>query len=39
VAVPGATTASIGLPDNPRQGGAWIMDAGKTSAHIMTPGH
>jgi hypothetical protein len=39
IAVPGATTASIGLPDNPRQGGAWVMDAGKTSAHIMTPGH
>ena len=39
IAVPGATTASIGLPDNPRQGGAWIMDAGTTTAHIMTPGH
>jgi hypothetical protein len=39
IAVPGATSASIGLPDNPRQGGAWIMDAGTTSAHIMTPGH
>ena len=38
IAVPGATTASIGLPDNPRQGGAWIMDAGTTTAHIMTPG-
>ena len=39
IAVPGATTESIGLPDNPRQGGAWIMDAGTTTAHIMTPGH
>lgn len=39
IAVPGATTASTGLPDNPRQGGAWLMDAGMTSAHIMTPGH
>lgn len=38
-AVPGATTESTGLPDNPRQGGAWIMDAGTTTAHIMTPGH
>ena len=39
IAVPGATTESTGLPDNPRQGGAWIMDAGTTTAHIMTPGH
>ena len=39
IAVPGATAESIGLPDNPRQGGAWIMDAGTTTAHIMTPGH
>ncbi len=38
IAVPGATTESSGLPDNPRQGGAWIMDAGTTTAHIMTPG-
>ncbi len=38
IAVPGATTESTGLPDNPRQGGAWIMDAGTTTAHIMTPG-
>ena len=39
IAVPGATTESLGLPDNPRQGGAWIMNAGTTTAHIMTPGH
>jgi hypothetical protein len=38
IAVPGATTQSIGLPDNPKQGGAWIMNAGTTTAHIMTPG-
>ena len=38
IAVPGATTQSIGLPDNPRQGGAWIMNAGTTTAHIMVPG-
>ena len=37
IAVPGATTQSTGLPDNPRQGGAWIMDAGTTKAHIMVP--
>jgi hypothetical protein len=38
IAVPGATTASTGLPDNPRQGGAWIMNAGTSTAHIMVPG-
>jgi hypothetical protein len=38
VAVPGATSQSLGLPDNPRQGGIWIMDAGTTTAHLMTPG-
>ena len=38
IAVPGATTQSLGLPDNPKMGGAWIMNAGTSSAHIMTPG-
>jgi hypothetical protein len=38
IAVPGATAQSLGLPDNNRQGGAWIMNAGTTTAHIMTPG-
>ena len=38
VAVPGATTASTGLPDNNKMGGAWIMGAGTTGAHIMLPG-
>jgi hypothetical protein len=38
IAVPGATSQSTGLPDNPRQGGVWIMNAGTTTAHIMTPG-
>ena len=38
IAVPGATTQSLGLPDNPRQGGVWIMNAGTTTAHLMTPG-
>ena len=38
IAVPGATTATLGLPDNGKQGGAWIMGAGTTGAHIMTPG-
>ena len=39
VAVPGATAESTGLPDNGKQGGAWIMNAGTTTAHIMIPGH
>lgn len=38
IAVPGATASSLGLPDNNKQGGAWIMNAGTTGAHIMTPG-
>jgi hypothetical protein len=38
IAVPGATTASTGLPDKAGQGGVWIMNAGTTTAHIMTPG-
>jgi hypothetical protein len=38
IAVPGATTATLGLPDNGKMGGAWIMGAGTTGAHIMTPG-
>jgi hypothetical protein len=38
IAVPGATTQSTGLPDNPKQGGAWIMNAGTSTAHIMIPG-
>ena len=39
IAVPGATSESLGLPDNPGQGGAWLMAAGTTTAHIMIPGH
>jgi hypothetical protein len=39
IAVPGATAQSMGLPDNPKQGGSWIMNAGTSTAHIMTPGH
>ena len=38
IAVPGATTASLGLPDNGQGGGVWIMNAGTSTAHIMTPG-
>jgi hypothetical protein len=38
IAVPGATTASLGLPDSGRAGGVWIMNAGTSTAHLMTPG-
>lgn len=38
IAVPGATSQSTGLPDTRDQGGAWVMFAGTTSAHIMVPG-
>lgn len=37
IAVPGATTQTTGLPDNGRQGGAWLMNAGTSKAHIMVP--
>jgi hypothetical protein len=38
IAVPNATTQTTGLPDNANAGGVWIMDAGTTGAHIMSPG-
>lgn len=38
IAVPGATAQSMGLPDNNKQGGAWIMNAGTSTAHVMIPG-
>jgi hypothetical protein len=38
IAVPMATTATLGLPENRTQGGVWIMNAGTTTAHLMTPG-
>ncbi len=38
IAVPGATQASMGLTENGRGGGVWIMNAGTTTAHLMTPG-
>ena len=38
IAVPGATQASLGLPENGRGGGVWIMNAGTSTAHLMTPG-
>ena len=38
IATPGATTQTMGLPDNGRGGGVWIMNAGTTTAHLMIPG-
>jgi hypothetical protein len=38
IAVPMATTKTMGLPENGTQGGIWIMDAGTTTAHLMIPG-
>jgi hypothetical protein len=38
VALPGATAQSTGLPDNPKMGGVWIMNAGTSTAHLMIPG-
>ena len=38
IAVPMATSQSLGLPDKPGSGGVWIMNAGTTTAHLMTPG-
>lgn len=38
VCVPGATATTLGLPDNNRAGGVWIMNAGTSTAHLMIPG-
>ena len=38
VAVPGATMATLGLPETGAGGGVWIMNAGTSTAHLMTPG-
>src|ERR1044072_2779628 len=38
IAVPNATAQSMGLPDNNKQGGIWIMAAGTSEAHLMIPG-
>jgi hypothetical protein len=39
ISVPGATSKTTGLPEDANQGGVWIMNAGTSAAHIMTPGH
>ena len=38
IAVPGATAASLGIPDSGNATVMWIMDAGTSTAHIMVPG-
>jgi len=38
IAVPGATTKTLGLPETGASGGVWIMNAGTSTAHLMTPG-
>ena len=38
IAVPGATMKTLGLPEDGKTGGVWIMNAGTTTAHLMTPG-
>ena len=37
VAMPGATMASTGFPESREAGGAYIMAAGTSEAHLMTP--
>ena len=37
IAMPEATAASTGFPDNREQGGAFIMAAGTSEAHLMVP--
>ena len=37
IAMPMATTASTGFPESRDQGGAFIMAAGTSEAHLMTP--
>jgi hypothetical protein len=39
VAVPFATEKTLGLPENNKMGGVWIMNAGTSTAHLMIPGH
>jgi hypothetical protein len=38
IAVPGATTKTLGLPETGAGGGVWIMNAGTSTAHLMVPG-
>jgi hypothetical protein len=38
IAMPGAKAQSTGLPDKRTNSGVWVMNAGTTTAHLMTPG-
>ena len=38
IAVPDATGKSLGLPEDGKQGGVWVMNAGTSTAHLMVPG-
>ena len=38
IAVPGATGKSLNLPEDGKSGGVWVMNAGTSTAHLMTPG-
>ena len=38
IAVPGATSQSLGVPDKRTQNSIWIMNAGTSTAHLMVPG-
>ncbi len=38
IAVPNATAETVGLPDQRRSDGLWLMQAGTSSAHLMVPG-
>ncbi len=38
IAVPGATSKTLGLPETNASGGVYIMNAGTSTAHLMTPG-
>jgi hypothetical protein len=38
IAVPGATKATLGLPEDGKEGTVYIMNAGTSTAHLMTPG-
>jgi len=38
VAVPGATGKTLGLPEDGKQFGTWVMNAGTSAAHLMING-
>lgn len=38
IAVPNGTAETVGVPDQRRADGLWLMEAGTSSAHLMVPG-